>query len=120
MSDETTNPEQPDPRSLLQQLYDDNWLVRATVARKLKDFPEATLPVIARFFELTLDDHAPLRRMCEIAIENMKSAAVPFLLGQAQGNDATRREKAIELLSLVGHCGGEPYKFVDQVLGPRR
>ena len=87
---------------------------RRTQAQRL---PEATLPVIARFFELTLDDHAPLRRMCEIAIENMKSEAVPFLLGQARGNDATRREKAIELLSLVGHCGGEPYKFVDQVLG---
>jgi hypothetical protein len=94
----------PDYQSSLRQLYDDNWLVRTTAARLLKDFPETTLPVIARFFELTLDDHAPLREMCRIAFENMKSAAVPFLLAQAQGTDSARRDKAIQLLSLAGQC----------------
>jgi len=119
MSDKAANVQPPDRQSLLQQLYDDNWLVRATAARKLKDFPMATLPAIARFFELTVDDQAAVRDICRVAIENMKSAAVPFLLEQTRASDAARRERAMELLSLVGHCGGEPHKFATQVLGPR-
>ena len=78
MSDETANPSPIDTQSLLQQLNHDDWLVRATAARTLKDFPKATLPAIARIFELTLNDQAPVREFCQIVIEHMKSAAVPF------------------------------------------
>ena len=119
MSDDTANPQPPNLQSLLRQLYDEDWLVRATAARKLKDLPEATIPVIARFFELTLDDHPALRAICQVVIENMKSAAVPFLLQQTFANDAAYRERAIELLAVVGHCGGQPHEFATQILGLR-
>jgi HEAT repeat protein len=108
-----------DPQSVLQQLYDDNWFVRAAAARRLKDFPEATVPAIARFFELTFDEHVAAGAICRAVIDNMKSAAVPFLLEQTHANDVARRERAIELLSAVGQCGGEPHKFASQWLGPR-
>jgi HEAT repeat protein len=119
MPHDTANQPSSDPQLLLQQLHDENWLVRATAAFNLRNSPEATIPAIARFFELSLDDHAPLRDICQAAIENMKSSAIPFLLRQASADHPTHRERAIELLAVVGECGGQPHQFATQVLGPR-
>jgi hypothetical protein len=118
MLDNAMDLQPPDCESLLQQLYDDNRLIRSIAARKLKDFPKTTLPAVARFYELTFDDPA-IGAICRVAIENMKSAAVPFLLEQTRVKDAARRERAIELLSVVGHCGGQPHSFATQLLGSR-
>ena len=109
----------PDAQTLLQHLYDDNWLVRSHAAHKLRQFPELTLPVIARFFDLTFDDKAPVRAVCEAAIGFMKSSAVPYLLDQSQSRDASRRQQAIELLWRAGGWSGATCHLSTQVLGPR-
>jgi HEAT repeat protein len=109
----------PDTLLSLRQLNDSDWKVRATAARTFVRLPDAALPELPRLFELTLDDHAPVREICDVAIGNMKLSAVPFLLEQTCSQDASHRQHAIELLSLIGPCGGEPHEFATQVLGAR-
>jgi HEAT repeat protein len=109
----------PDIQLLPRQLYDGNWKVRAIAARKLSGLPDAALPELPRLFELTFDEKPPVSDVCEMAIGNMKLSAVPFLLDKTCSQDACHRQRAIEILSLIGSCGGEPHRFATQVLGSR-
>jgi len=60
-----------------------------------------------------------VRAVCEAAIHFMKSSAVPYLLEQAQSQDACRRQRAIVLLCATGGWRGASTYLATQVLGPR-
>ena len=114
MSDSIDNSLQPrsplpdvSPEALVQQLSDENWLVRGIAAGKLRDFPEKVIEELPKFFDLTFDPKAPVATTAEAAIREARVAALPFLLKLTDSPEPRRRSRAIGLLGSVGGwCGG--------------
>lgn len=106
-------------QSLLGQIDDGNWLVRATAASKLRQFPDVTLPAISRFFDLTFDENMPVRYSCVAVIASMRVSAIPFLLEETAAGDPLHRQQAIWLLMEAGDWRWATTGVAEQALKPR-